>query len=274
MPLLSILTPSRNHRKGLELACECLLRQTFRDWEHLVIDSASTDGSIELASRYAQTRMISEKDNSVEEAFNKGVSLACGKYVTFLLCWDRLVSVDWLEKGIAFLEENPDCSLVSATLHGSNGEAYNYHVYPSGKKLNYYFFIAPWTILNETAFICRRSVLEACFPDYKVRRRDSDIFFQFWINFFSEGYLAHIFSEDVVECSNHDDSRIKAELDSGEFKHKEHGFLDEKRIIRKGLISGERTIVFKGLTGGPCQGNLAARASSWRHCFIRYRPFG
>jgi glycosyltransferase involved in cell wall biosynthesis len=260
MPLLSIITPNRNHREGLKFACECLPRQTFQDWEHLVIDSASTDGSVEFASARQKTRVVSEKDNSIEEALNKGLALASGKYVTFLLCWDRLVPAGWLEKGVRFLEENPECSMVSATLCGSNGRAYNYHVYPSGEKLTYYFFTAPWTPLNETAFICRRSVLQATFPPYQVSRRDSDIFMQFWTDFFSRGYLAHIFAEDVVECSTHNTSRIKAEMESGEWRRKEHDFLDKKRIVRQELLSGRRTIPFKGADGSP----LASRFSRAR----------
>jgi glycosyltransferase involved in cell wall biosynthesis len=248
-PLLSIITPNRNHRKGLEYACESLPRQTFKDWEHLILDSASTDGSVEFASGLEKTRMISEKDNSIEEALNKGLSQAEGKYVTVLLCWDRLVPADWLEKGVSFLEQNPDYSMVSATLYGSEGKAYNYHVYPSGEKMNYYFFIAPWTPLNETAFICRRSVMQQCFPPYKVARNDSDIFLQFWINFFAEGYLAHIFVDGVLEGSTHETSRVVAELASGEFRRKEHDFLDNKRVVRQGLTSGKRTIQFKGPDG-------------------------
>jgi glycosyltransferase involved in cell wall biosynthesis len=257
MPLLSIITPNRNHREGLKMACECLPRQTFRDWEHLVLDSASTDGSVEFSSQREQTRVISEKDNSLEEALNKGLRLATGKYVTFLLCWDHLEPPEWLEKGVRFLEENPDYSMVSATLYGSGGRAYNYHLYPSGEKLTYYFFIAPWTLLNETAFICRRSVLQACFPPYQNARTDSDIFLQFWINFFSEGYLARIFFDEVLAGSMHDTSRIMAELASGEWRRKEHHFLDNKRVIRRGLLSGRKTIIFKGADGGPLAGRFS-----------------
>jgi glycosyltransferase involved in cell wall biosynthesis len=251
MPLLTIITPNRNHREGLRMACECLPRQTFQDWEHLVLDCVSTDGSVEFASGREKTRVISEKDNSAEEALNKGLSLAGGKYVTFLLCWDRLEPVDWLEKGVRFLEENPDYSMVSATLCGTQGTAYNYHVYPSGGKLTYYFFIAPWNPLNETALICRRSVLQACFPPYKEDRLDSDIFLQFWINFFSAGFLSKIFAEDVVAGSMHDTSLIQAALASGEWRRKEHDFLDRKRIIRQDLLAGKRTISFKGSDGAP-----------------------
>ncbi|HUB66810.1 MAG TPA: glycosyltransferase [Candidatus Methylacidiphilales bacterium] len=251
MPLLSIITPNRNHLEGLRFACECLPRQTLQDWEHLVIDSASTDGSAEFALARDKTRVLSEKDDSIEEALHKGLALTAGKYVTFLLCWDRIVPASWLEKGVRFLEENPEYSMVSATLCRSGGKAYNYHLYPSGEKSTYYFFIAPWTPLNETAFICRRSVLQKCFPPYKEKRADSDIFLQLWINFFEEGYLSHVFAEDVLETSSHNTSRIIAELSSGEWRRKEHDFLDKKRIIRKALLYGKRTILFKSADDSP-----------------------
>ncbi len=143
MCLLSVITPNKNHLEGLKMAAESLPAQTFQDWEHLVLDSVSTDGSVEYAQGRPKTRLVSERDRSIEEALNKGLRQARGKYVTFLLGWDRFVAPDWLEKGVDFLERNPRYSLVSATLHGSNGTSINYHVYPSGEKFNYYFFLAP-----------------------------------------------------------------------------------------------------------------------------------
>jgi glycosyltransferase involved in cell wall biosynthesis len=249
MCMLSIITPNKNHLKGLTMAAESLPGQSFRNWEHLIMDSVSTDGSVEYARGRSQTRIVSEPDKSLEEALNKSIRLATGKYVTFLLGWDRYVAPDWLEKAINFLEENPHYSLVSASLQGFNGKCLNYHVYPSGEKFNYYFFIAPWPILQDAVFICRRSVLLEVFPDFWTTRNDCDIFHQLWINFFSAGYLARFFTDDVLEYSTHEDSRLAVELTNGNWYAKEHTFYRNKHRVREQILWRQLKIKFRDSDG-------------------------
>ncbi len=90
---LSIITINYNNLAGLRKTMESVLAQTCRDFEYIVIDGASTDGSAELVRSHATdlTYWVSEPDNGIYNAMNKGVRAATGDYVLMLNSGDYLV---------------------------------------------------------------------------------------------------------------------------------------------------------------------------------------
>ena len=93
---LSIITVNRNNSKGLEKTINSVFIQSFSDFEHLVIDGASTDNSVEIIKEFeAKTAYnfswISEPDSGVYEAMNKGIKMAKGEYLLFLNSGDYFV---------------------------------------------------------------------------------------------------------------------------------------------------------------------------------------
>jgi glycosyltransferase involved in cell wall biosynthesis len=98
MKLISIITINFNNVKGLKKTLDSLSSQTFKDFEHIVIDGASTDGSVELIKNYSHiTYWISEKDNGIYDAMNKGVKVSKGKYLLFLNSGDVLSDTNVIE---------------------------------------------------------------------------------------------------------------------------------------------------------------------------------
>lgn len=95
MPKLSIITINYNNLRGLQKTIESVVSQTFKDFEYIIIDGGSTDGSKALIEKYAEsiTYWVSEKDNGIYPAMNKGIQVANGEYLLFLN------SGDWLCKG-------------------------------------------------------------------------------------------------------------------------------------------------------------------------------
>ena len=97
---LSIVTVNLNHAEGLRRTAESVIGQTFRDFEFIVIDGGSTDGSraaIEVhADRIAY--WVSEPDGGIYAAMNKGLRRAGGTYVYFLNSGDRLHAPDVLDR--------------------------------------------------------------------------------------------------------------------------------------------------------------------------------
>lgn len=75
---LSIITVCLNERHGIEKTCKSIVSQTWMDFEWIVIDGASTDGTLDVLSRYPVTRLVSEPDGGIYEAMNKGIRLARG----------------------------------------------------------------------------------------------------------------------------------------------------------------------------------------------------
>lgn len=86
MPKLTIITINFNHIEGLRRTIESVANQTYADYEWIVVDGGSTDGSKELLERY-QDRFAwwcSEPDKGVYNAMNKGLAHATGMYVNFM----------------------------------------------------------------------------------------------------------------------------------------------------------------------------------------------
>jgi glycosyltransferase involved in cell wall biosynthesis len=91
-PTFSVITVCFNARQTLPATRDSLAAQGFSDYEWIVVDGASTDGTVELVQTYGKqvTRFVSEKDAGIYDAMNKGVGLARGKWVYFLNADDRL----------------------------------------------------------------------------------------------------------------------------------------------------------------------------------------
>lgn len=89
MPKISIITPTYNSENTLHGTVEALLRQTFSDFEYIIIDGVSKDGTLDKIRSYiprfeekgVTVRIVSEPDKGVYDAMNKGISLAQGELV-------------------------------------------------------------------------------------------------------------------------------------------------------------------------------------------------
>ncbi len=100
LPLVTIITPTFNLIKNNRVSSfnKCITsvqQQTYPNIEHIIIDGASTDGTVDLLKEYAQKRLItyvSEPDSGIYDAMNKGVKLAHGKFLYFLNTDDSLFS--------------------------------------------------------------------------------------------------------------------------------------------------------------------------------------
>ena len=97
---LSIITVNYNDAKGLQRTIESVLCQTFRDYEFIVIDGGSTDGSVEVIKKYEKhiDCWVSEQDGGIYPGMNKGLRQAKGEYVNFMNGGDCYHSSDVLEK--------------------------------------------------------------------------------------------------------------------------------------------------------------------------------
>lgn len=97
---LSIITVNLNNRDGLQRTIDSVVGQTFTDYEWIVIDGGSTDGSRELIEQYADhfAYWCSEPDKGIYNAMNKGIAHAKGEWLQFLNSGDWLYEDTTLEK--------------------------------------------------------------------------------------------------------------------------------------------------------------------------------
>ncbi|MGI4806269.1 MAG: glycosyltransferase family 2 protein [Janthinobacterium lividum] len=95
-PLLSVITVVFNNEKDIERTMLSVLNQTYPNLEYLVIDGKSTDGTLEIIGKYKDRLavLISEKDNGIYDAMNKGLAKANGDYVIFMNSGDEFYEKD------------------------------------------------------------------------------------------------------------------------------------------------------------------------------------
>lgn len=96
MPFISVVTVVFNAADTLEQTIQSVLSQSFRDFEYLIIDGGSTDGTLEIIKKYEShlSFWVSEKDNGLYDAMNKGVVRCSGAYIAMLN------ADDWYEKEV------------------------------------------------------------------------------------------------------------------------------------------------------------------------------
>ena len=127
---LSIITINRNNATGLEKTMKSVASQAFKGFEYIVIDGASTDGSVEVIKKlepdFAHLKWVSEPDSGIYNAMNKGIRMASGDYVQILNSADALAAPDVTERMLAALEK-ADCPSI---FYGNMVKCF-----PDGRKL-------------------------------------------------------------------------------------------------------------------------------------------
>ncbi|CAN7690128.1 glycosyltransferase family 2 protein [Paenibacillus sp. LjRoot153] len=94
LPKVSIITVSFNSKETIEDTINSVLTQTYTNIEYIIIDGNSTDGTVDIIKKYQSyiTRWISEPDNGIYDAFNKGISMATGEIIGIVNSDDYLES--------------------------------------------------------------------------------------------------------------------------------------------------------------------------------------
>ena len=100
--LLSIITINRNNASGLDKTIRSVLSQTWKDFEYIIVDGASSDDSVKVIQTYAsligeRLKWISEPDTGIYNAMNKGIRMSSGEYLLFLNSGDFLAGASVLE---------------------------------------------------------------------------------------------------------------------------------------------------------------------------------
>ena len=123
-PVISILLPVRNGGPFLFAALQSVLQQSFADFELLLLDDASTDGSAELAESLGDPRILVYADGvarGLAARLNQGTALARGAYIARMDA-DDLAFPERLEKQLAYLVSHPEVDLVSCRAIVFRGE--------------------------------------------------------------------------------------------------------------------------------------------------------
>ena len=127
--LISIITVAYNNKNGLKETIKSVINQTYRNFEFVIIDGGSNDGSKELLESYSSQIdfWVSEPDKGIYNAMNKGIRKASGEYLIFMNSGDRFSANDILEKIIPHFN-NEDIVYGNAYYELENRKKYEYKI--------------------------------------------------------------------------------------------------------------------------------------------------
>lgn len=156
MSKLSIITINLNNATGLCKTIESVVSQTFTDYEYIIIDGGSTDGSIDVIRKFAHRihYWISEPDKGIYNAMNKGIFKAQGEYLLFLNSGDWLTEENTLSK-VFEIQSDADILYGNMNFVSDSGSTVRRVTDESQLSLAYFFnnsFCHPATFISRKLF--------------------------------------------------------------------------------------------------------------------------
>jgi glycosyltransferase involved in cell wall biosynthesis len=212
---LSIITVNLNNAAGLRKTIESVVNQTFTDYEYIIIDGGSTDGSVEIIKEYADkiTYWVSEPDKGIYNAMNKGIKVAKGEYCLFLNSGDWLLLNSTL---FSFFSKFENYDI----LYGNVMKNYGLEVFPHKLTLSFFYLD---TICHQAAIIRTKLFKEIGFYNENLKiAADWEFFIKaIFINNFSYKYID-------VNISNYEGNGLSSTVDSRKIM-----FEEKKNTFRK-----------------------------------------
>lgn len=175
--VFSVITITYNAEKVLEKTIQSVekQRQHYPNIEYIIIDGASNDRTMEIVKRYHATmaRVISEKDNGLYDAMNKGISLATGDYLCFLNAGDIFHEENTIDKVVRTLDgsEFPDIIYGETAIVNKDGEFLYMRRLKAPSSLNWKSFRNGMLVCHQ-AFYVKRELAEP----YNLKYRFSSDF--------------------------------------------------------------------------------------------------
>lgn len=193
---ISIITITYNSAKTLQRTFASIIGQTYANIEHIIVDGASTDGTVAMIEAYAKkrpnVRWVSEKDEGIYNALNKGIRMATGDVIGFLHSDDVLFAPDSIEH-IAEAFKEPDVDVVYGDLQYCHGNRVvrRWQSNPFNPRSLKYGWMPP----HPTVYV-RRSVYEQVGEYDEWFRISAD--FDMMLRIFGAGYKSHYLPEVIV----------------------------------------------------------------------------
>jgi glycosyltransferase involved in cell wall biosynthesis len=122
-PLVTVVTIVYNRARYMAATVQSVLAQTYDNVEYIVIDGGSTDGTLDVITRleHAIDYWVSERDEGISDAFNKGIAASTGEWLNFMNCGDVFASPGAVQDVVRHVDDKADIVFGLANVVDSDG---------------------------------------------------------------------------------------------------------------------------------------------------------
>ncbi len=202
-PLVSVVMPTYNRIGLLPRAIDSILNQTYDNFEFIIVDDGSNDGTKELLKTYAQSDprikiLTNEKNMGISYSRNRGTDAAKGKYVA-IMDSDDYSEATRFEKHVAYLEQHDDVVALNALYYemGKENNGYNNWVPPA--RFDFIFHLKNYfTNISffRTDFVRKHNIR------YNEKMMSSEDY-DFWAQIFMKGGKLRMLNEQLIRLRRH-----------------------------------------------------------------------
>lgn len=204
-PRISIIVPCYNGEKYLRETLDCLQKQTIEDWECVIVNDGSIDGSLEIMKEYAKKdsryKYIDKENGGPSIARNTAIKASCGKYILPLDA-DDIIAPSYAEKAMDYLDMHDKCKVVycKAEFFGEKNQPweiseYNYEDFKWG---NVIFCSAIYRKSDYEKTVGYNKNMQAMFEDW-----------DFWLSLLGPDDEVYKIPETLFFYRQHSDSRTQ-----------------------------------------------------------------
>jgi len=238
---ISIITVVWNNKETIRDAIDSVLSQTYKDIEYIIIDGASTDGTVEIIKSYGNkiTKFTSEPDNGLYDAMNKGIKLATGDVIGILNSDDFYIDEFVIEKVVKVFEEQEVDSLFADLVYVKPDNVKKTVRHYDSSQFNPEKFAYGWMPAHPTFFV-KRSAYEkyGLFKtDYKIAAD-----YELLVRFLYKHKLTYAYLQEVI---------IKMRMGGMSTSGLKSNWILNQEIIRACSENGISTNMFKVLSKYP-----------------------
>ena len=167
-PRLSVITIVYNNARDIERTMLSVLNQTYTNIEYIIIDGLSTDGTLDIIKKYSDriSKLVSEKDEGIYDAMNKGLALATGDYVLFMNSGDELYSPDTVAHVFASAE-NADIYYGETEMIDANGQSLGQRRHKAPENFTWRSFKYGMSISHQAIYV-KRAITEPFNRKYEL----------------------------------------------------------------------------------------------------------
>ena len=169
---VSIITVTYNAERWLERTMQSVLAQTVSNYEYIIVDGGSKDGTIDIIKRLepsfkGRLSWISEPDKGIYDAMNKGIKRAEGDFLWFMNAGDEIYAPDTLQHILAAVSEEADIIYGKACIVNAAGEKVSEHHKPTPPNLQRKHFLNG-LVVSHQAILVRTSIAGAYNTNYRI----------------------------------------------------------------------------------------------------------